>query len=83
MTTDKLKQIIAMVGGFLGAVLLFLQALGVQYEWFTQSTIDSFLGVLIAGVPLAMIFYGIYKNTYLITEKAKEQENELKKRGLK
>ena len=83
MTLDKVKQYIALVGGFLGAVLLFLQAIDVEFAWFTQASIDSFVNVLIAAAPLALIFYGVYKNTYLITPKAREQEDELKKKGLK
>ncbi|BAK15869.1 phosphotransferase system IIC component, glucose/maltose/N-acetylglucosamine-specific [Solibacillus silvestris StLB046] len=83
MTADKLKQYIALFGGLLGAVLLFLQTLGVHSTWFTQETIDSFLGVLMAAVPLALVVYGVYKNTYIVTKKAKEQEELLKRRGMK
>lgn len=83
MTTDKLKQYIALFGGLLGAVLLFLQTLGIELAWFTQQSIDSFVGVLIAAVPFALVLYGVYKNTYLITKQAKKQEDELKKKGLK
>ncbi|MFY0744759.1 phage holin [Solibacillus silvestris] len=83
MTADKLKQHIAFFGGLLGAVLLFLQTLGVEFAWFTQQSIDSFVGVLVAAVPFVLVIYGVYKNTYLVTKKAREQEDELKKRGLK
>lgn len=83
MTADKLKQYIALFGGLLSAVLLFLQAVGVELAWFTQSSIDSFVNVLIAAIPFALILYGLYKNTYLLTPKARKQEDELKKRGLK
>lgn len=83
MTTDKIKQHIALFGGLLGAVLLFLQTLGVELPWFTQESIDSFVNVLIAAVPFVLVVYGVYKNTYLVTKKAREQEEELKKKGLK
>ena len=83
MTTDKLKQYIALFGGLLGAVLLFLQTVGVEFAWFTQQSIDSFVGVLMAAVPFALVLYGVYKNTYLITKQAKKQEDELKRKGLK
>ena len=83
MTADKLKQYIALFGGLLGAVLLFLQAIGVELAWFTQASIDSFVNVLIAAIPFAIILYGLYKNTYLVTKKAREQEKLLKQKGLK
>lgn len=83
MTADKLKQYVALVGGFLGALLLFLQALGINLEWFNQQTIDSFVGVLLAAVPMVLVIYGVYKNSYIITQKAKKQEEVLKQKGLK
>jgi len=83
MTADKLKQYIALFGGLLGAILLFLQTLGISFTWFTNDSIDSFIEVLIAAVPFVLVIYGIYKNTYVVTKKAIEQEELLKKRGLK
>lgn len=83
MKLDKAKQIIAMVGGFLSSTLMFLGTLNVKYDWFTVESIDAFVVVLGAAVPLAFAFYGIYKNTFLLTKKAKIQEDELKRRGLK
>lgn len=83
MTADKLKQYIATLGGALGAVLLFLQALGVDLAWFNDATISTFINALLATVPLVMVAYGIYKNTYLVTEKARKQEELLKEKGLK
>lgn len=51
MTTEKLKQYIALFGGLLSAVLLFLQSLGFTFTWFTDSTIDAFINALFAAVP--------------------------------
>ncbi|MEC0301134.1 phage holin [Peribacillus frigoritolerans] len=80
---DKAKQYIAMIGGVLGALLLFFQALGFEISWFNENTIAAFLNVLLAIVPLAFALYGIYKNQYLLTRKALNQEKALEKQGLK
>jgi hypothetical protein len=39
---DKTKQYIAMIGGALGALLLFFQALGFEITWFNAKTISLF-----------------------------------------
>lgn len=81
--SDKGKQYIALFGGFLGAVLLFLQSIDVHWYWFNENSIDAFTNVLIAAIPFVLVAYGVYKNTYVLTQKAKRQEDELKKKGLK
>jgi len=83
MTTDKLKQYVGLFGGLLSAILLFLGTLNVEFEWFNMESIGAFEGVLIAAVPFILLVYGVYKNTYVLTEKAKRQEELLKNRGLK
>ncbi|HCG4535574.1 TPA: hypothetical protein NJY08_004419 [Salmonella enterica subsp. enterica serovar Typhi str. AG3] len=83
MTADKLKQYIALFGGLLSAILLFLQSLGFNLSWFTNESINSFVEVLVAAVPFIIVIYGVYKNTYIMSENAKEQEELLKKKGLK
>lgn len=83
MTTDKLKQYVALFGGWLSAILLFLGTINVKFEWFTVSSIDAFVVVLGASVPFVIAGYGVWKNTYLVRKKAKEQENLLKRNGLK
>ncbi|WP_299514791.1 phage holin [uncultured Rummeliibacillus sp.] len=83
MTTEKLKQYIGLFGGWLGAVLLFLQSIGVTLAHFNNETIDAFVGVLEASVPFVLVAYGVYKNSYLLSKKAKIQEELLKKKGLK
>lgn len=80
---DKALQFIALFGGWLSAILLFLQSLNVEFEWFNQDTIGTFTNVLIASVPFVLIVYGVYKNSYILKESAKEQEKELIKKGLK
>lgn len=83
MTTDKLKQYVAMVGGVLGALLLFFRSVDREIAWFNEVTIEAFIGVLIAFIPLVLVLYGVYKNTYLVTKEAKKQEKLLKRQGLK
>lgn len=83
MAADKLKQYIALFGGLLGAVLLFLNSIGLQLDWFNQESIDNFTNVLLAIVPFAVVLYGVWKNTYVVSNKAKEQEKVLKDNGLK
>lgn len=80
---DKIKQYVALIGGFLGALYLALQVSGVEFLWFNPETIDAWMGVLNAFIPFVLIAYGIYKNQYLLSEKAKLQENELKRKNLK
>ena len=83
MTTDKIKQYIAMIGGALGGVLLFLRSLEIELEHFNEITIEAFIGMLAALIPFALVMYGVYKNTYLVTKQAKYQEKVLKNKGLK
>ena len=83
MSADKLKQYVAMIGGVLGALLLFVRAVGHELSWFNEMTIDAFVVLLTSLIPLVAIFYGIYKNQYLLTPKAKVQEKVLERNGLK
>ena len=83
MTADKLKQYIALFGGLLSAILLFLQSIGINLTWFNNNSINSFVEVLVAAVPFVLVIYGIYKNTYIMSEHAKAQEDLLKKKGMK
>lgn len=83
MTEDKLKQYIALFGGLLSALLLFLQAVGVELTWFTNETITAFTNAALAAVPFAVVIYGVYKNTYIVTKRARKQEQKLKAEGFK
>ena len=80
---DKAKQWIALVGGMLGALLLFLQSVGIEWSWFNAESINSFTVLLTALVPFILVVYGIYKNQYLLSKKAKEQEEVLKRNNMK
>lgn len=83
MNAENLKQYVALFGGWLSAVLLFLGTLNVKFDWFNQESISAFEVVLMASVPFVIAIYGVYKNSYRLSEKAKKQEVELKKKGLK
>lgn len=83
MSAEKLKQYIGLFGGLLSAVLLFLQTLGFYFEWFNQDSIDAFVNVLLASVPFVIVIYGVWKNSYVVTKSAREQEKLLKEKGLK
>ncbi|MEJ7255326.1 PTS mannose transporter subunit IID, partial [Staphylococcus epidermidis] len=39
--------------------------------------------VLNTGVPLALVGYGVWKNTFIVKKSAREQEEYLKEKGLK
>lgn len=54
-----------------------------EMKWYTEESIDAFTKVLIATVPFALVIYGIWKNTYVVSKAAKNQEKELEKKGLK
>lgn len=81
--SDKLKQYIGLFGGVLGAVLLFLQSIGLTFTHFNDDTINAFVNVLESLIPFILVAYGVYKNTYIVSKKAKKQEIELKEKGLK
>lgn len=83
MTEDKLKQYIALFGGLLSALVLFLRAIGIELAHFNDDAIEAFTNVALAAVPFILVVYGIYKNTYVITKKARAQEEKLKEEGLK
>lgn len=83
MTAEKLKEYIGLIGGVLGAFLFFLQSLDVTFTHFNNETINAFVGVLESLVPMLLVTYGVYKNSYILTKNAKEQEKFLKEKGLK
>jgi SPP1 family holin len=77
------KDILTLVGGFLSALLFFFGTVGITFSWFTENSINAFIWVLSAFVTLVVNVYAVYKNTYVITKKARMQKEELKKKGLK
>jgi protein-S-isoprenylcysteine O-methyltransferase Ste14 len=75
------KDIFTLLSGFLTAVLLFLGTIGIQFDWFTQESIDAFVVMLAAFVALAINLYAVWKNTF-VSKKAKKQKETLKQKGL-
>lgn len=76
---DKIKQFVGMVGGFLGALCLALKSVGIEFEWFNEENINVWLDVLYTGIPLLFVLYGVWKNTYIVTKRAREEEEWLNK----
>ncbi|UTH13286.1 phage holin [Macrococcus equipercicus] len=83
MTADKLKQWIGLIGGFLGALYLALKSAGIEAEWLAADKVNPWLNVMTTLIPFVLAGYGIYKNQYLLTHRAKKQEETLKQKGLK
>jgi SPP1 family holin len=77
-----IKDSITLLGGFLSALLLFLGAVGLSFEWFTQESINAFVVLVGAGAALVASWYAIWKNTY-VSKKAKVQKEMLERNGLK
>lgn len=80
---DKVKQFVAMIGGFIGALYLALNASGVQVEWFNPQRLNAWMNVLNTGIPIVFVLYGIWKNTFILTNRSREQEQFLKQSGKK
>lgn len=80
---DNFKQFTALIGGALGALFLFFGTVGVSFEWFTPESIDAFVVLFGAVGALGFSLYGVYKNSYKLTRKARKQDAELKRKGLK
>lgn len=58
----------------MGSIYLFLQTIGVSFDWFTEDSIDAFSNCVAASIALAVVAYGIYKNTYVLTSRAREEK---------
>ena len=80
---DKVKQFIAMIGGFLGALYLALNASGISVEWLNPQRLNAWMSVLNTGIPIVFVLYGIWKNTFIFTNQSREQEKFLKQSGKK
>ena len=78
-----IKDTLTLLGGFLSALLFFFSTIGISFNWFTEDSINAFIWVLSAFITLVVNLYAVYKNTYVLTKKARIQKEELKKNGLK
>ena len=57
MKKDKVSQFIALIGGFLGALYMALNASGISAEWINPQRVDAWVNVLNTGIPVALTFY--------------------------
>nr|WP_263313910.1 phage holin [Mammaliicoccus sp. Marseille-Q6498] len=80
---DKIKQFIAMIGGFIGALYLALNASGITVEWLSPQKLNAWMNVLNTGIPIIFVLYGVWKNTFIFTSRSREQEKFLKQSGRK
>ncbi|QED49336.1 phage holin [Cytobacillus dafuensis] len=78
-----IKDMATLIGGFLTALLLFFGTIGVSFEWFTQDSINAFVVLISAAIALGINLYAVYKNTYVLTKKAKLQKEFLERNNLK
>lgn len=74
------KDILTLVCGFLTSLLLFLGSIGVKFQWFER--VNAFIVLMSAASALIVNLYAVYKNTYVLTKKARKQKESLKKHGL-
>lgn len=75
------KDILTLLGGFLSALLMFLGAIDISFDWFNETSINAF--VILAGALSALIInlYAVWKNTF-VSPKAKLQKEVLQSKGL-
>lgn len=83
MTQDKIKQYIGFFGGFLGALYMLLKQYGIQADYIDPDKQNAIVAFLDTVVPFLMVSYGVWKNTYIATSKARKQEKVLQDAGLK
>ncbi|PNZ77465.1 PTS mannose transporter subunit IID [Mammaliicoccus stepanovicii] len=72
-----------MIGGFLGAVYLALNASGFQIEWLSPQKLNAWMNVLNTGIPIIFVLYGIWKNTFILSSSSRALEQYLKEVGKK
>jgi sugar phosphate permease len=70
------KQLALNVGGVLTAVLAFLGMLNIHYEWFTDSSINAAMAIIVAFGTLFVGSLATLLNTYL-TKRAKEKATQV------
>lgn len=83
MKKENAKELATLITGWLTALMGFLATLNIKFEWLTEASINAFGVFVVATITLVVSAYAIYKNTFVITKKAKKQKEELKRKGLK
>lgn|GEM_PF-3756772 len=71
--------------GILLTAWLSILALGIKGIFNVDITphVGDIVNFVLLTVFIAISLYGVYKNTYAVTKKAKRQDKALKQRGLK
>ena len=80
--SDKIKGLIHQILGILLAFSAFAGVAGIGMEWLDEDLINSFGVLLYAIAGFGYTAYTIYKN-HFSGKKARIQNEELKKKGLK
>lgn len=83
METDKIKQYIGLIGGMLGALYLALKASGIEVPFLMPDKLTAWENFATSTVPFLIAIYGVYKNSYVLHQKSKAQEEYLKENNLK
>lgn len=83
MKKENAKELAALIMGWLTALMGFLATLNIKFEWLTEASINAFGVFIVATIILVISVYTVYKNTFVVTKKAKRQKEELKRKGLK
>ena len=83
METDKIKQYISQFGGMIALLYLALKASGIEVEFLNPDHVQPWINFLMVFIPALIGLYGVYKNSYILRKKSREQEKILKDNNLK
>ncbi|TDL34588.1 hypothetical protein E2R51_02400 [Jeotgalibacillus sp. S-D1] len=62
--TNKQKDFIKLLSGFLSALLPFLAIMGISFEWFNEDSINAFIFLVGALIPFLGSLYATWMNTF-------------------
>lgn len=63
--------------------MIVLATLNIKFEWLTEASINAVGLFIVATIMLIVGIYSVYKNTFVLTKKARKEKEELKKKGPK
>ena len=69
-----MKDVMALLGGFLTSLLFFFSTIGLKFEWFTQDSINAFVLVIAALVALIINIYAIIKDHSVCFKKKNDHD---------
>lgn len=69
---ENVREWLVLLAGFVGALKLALASVGLHF--YTQEQADTFIAAIEALIPLVIVSYAVYKNTYVVTDKAKKEK---------